>query len=408
MTLEDIDLELYNYQLDIHRIAEYPKETRDGSRLLFVDKKNNYCKEYLFEESVNLIPENSLIIRNSTKVLPARIFMKKYTGGNIEVLLLKPLKPFTDYQVSLNSKTPVIWECIIGGRIKNAKDLEIKHNDIILYARIHEIENNIAKIQFEWNANHLSFSEVINSIGKMPLPPYIKRESNDFDKERYQTIYAATNGSVAAPTAGLHFTDALFNQYKAKQCIIEDIVLHVGMGTFVPISSNDIHLHKMHSEKVNINISTIKSLLLALKENRNIIAIGTTSVRTIESLAWWAYKFINSNDKSKFHLALDQYEPYDSDEKFDIIHTLEQLIKYMQDNNISTLEGNTSLLISQGYKYKIINGIFTNFHLPKSTLLLLVSSFIGYDLWKTAYNYAITNSFRFLSYGDSSFLFDAK
>jgi len=405
MKLSEINLEYYNYNLDQSKIAGFPSNEREGSRLLFVDKINNIIEEFNFKDSTNLIPPNSLIIRNSTKVLPARILMKKKTGGIIEVLLLKPLKPFGEYQASLNSIIPVVWECIVGGRLKNAQYLIAEFANIILNAEILYREDNIAQISFNWSPNNISFSEVIDIIGKMPLPPYIKRESIELDKERYQTIYARYDGSVAAPTAGLHFTDDYFDEIKNKNCIIEDVILHVGMGTFVPISSDNIQNHKMHSEEIIIKKSTIELILKYLKDKMNIIAIGTTSVRTIESLIWWAAKFLQ-NPEDKFEMNLQQNEPYQLDDNFDVQITLEKLINYMKINNINEVRGHTSLMIAPGYDFKIINGMFTNFHLPKSTLLLLVSAFLGFDLWKKSYDYALNHNFRFLSYGDSTFLLD--
>lgn len=380
MNLLEIYLEDYNYHLDSEKIAGYPTETREGSRLLFIDKKNNNFKEYSFHDSINLVPKDSLIIRNSTKVLPARIIMKKPTGGLIEVLLLKPLKPYSDYQANLNSRESVVWECIIGGRIKNTKELIAKNDNLILKAEIISKNENIAEILFSWNNKKLTFSEVLDIIGRMPLPPYIKRESIDLDKNRYQTIYAKYDGSVAAPTAGLHFTDEIFQQLREKNCIIEDVILHVGMGTFVPITSDNIKNHNMHSEEVIIKKSTIEKIIKQLQENKNIIAIGTTSVRTIESLFWWAVKFKQNN--IGFYLELEQNEPYQIQNKFDKIEVLNYLIDEMNKHNINEIRGHTSLLIAPGYEYQIINGMFTNFHLPKSTLLLLVSAFLGYDLWK--------------------------
>lgn len=402
MNLSEINLEDYNYYLDSEKIAGYPTDKREGSRLLYIDKKNNTFKEYSFKDSVNLVPKDSLIIRNSTKVLPARIMMKKPTGGLIEVLLLKPLKPFNEYQASLNSKHSVVWDCIIGGRLKNTKELIVESNNVILKAEIISKSENIAEILFSWNDLDLTFSEVIDIIGRMPLPPYIKRESIDLDKKRYQTIYAKYDGSVAAPTAGLHFTDEIFQQFRDNNCIIEDVILHVGMGTFVPITSDNIENHKMHSEEVIIKKSTIELIIKQLQENKNIIAIGTTSVRSIESLFWWALKFKNS--RNSFTLELEQNEPYEMHQNFDKIEVLNFLLEEMNKNNVNEIRGHTSLLISPGYNYQIINGMFTNFHLPKSTLLLLVSAFLGYDLWKKSYDYAINHKFRFLSYGDSSLL----
>lgn len=406
MKLSDINLEDYNYFLDSEKIAGYPTDKREGSRLLFIDKKTNDFREYSFQESVNLVPKNSLIIRNSTKVLPARIMMKKLTGGLIEVLLLKPLKPFNEYQANLNSKESVIWECIIGGRIKNTKELISENIGLTLTAEIQSRSENISEISFNWSNKNLTFSEVIDIIGRMPLPPYIKRESIDLDKKRYQTIYAQFDGSVAAPTAGLHFTDDIFNQFRKNNCIIEDVILHVGMGTFVPISGDSIENHTMHSEEIIISKKTIELIINHLKQNKNIIAIGTTSVRTIESLYWWAVKFKQNN--IGYHLELKQNEPYQIQNNLDKIEILSHLLDEMTLNNINEIRGHTSLLIAPGYEFQIINGMFTNFHLPKSSLLLLVSAFLGYDLWKRSYDYVINNNFRFLSYGDSSLLIEEK
>ncbi len=407
MKLNDINLSDYDYHLDINKIAGYPINLREGSRLLYVEKNSNSIKEYLFSDVINLIPNDSLIIRNSTKVIPARILMKKNTGGIIEVLLLKPLLPYQDYQLSLNSKTAVVWECIVGGRIRNINELSIEYNNICLSAEILNKVDNIAQISFRWNDDKLTFSDVINSFGKMPLPPYIKRESTDDDRLRYQTVYAKFDGSVAAPTAGLHFTNNLFDKLKDNGIAINDVVLHVGMGTFLPISSDNAKEHKMHSEEILIKKDTIEQIVIHLIGKKNIIAIGTTSVRTIESLFWWAVKFINNPTRS-FYLDLSQEEPYVLSERYDALFVLQKLLELMTDNDIYEIHGQTSLMIAPGYNFKVINGMFTNFHLPKSTLLLLVSSFLGYDLWKRTYDYALSNNFRFLSYGDSSLLLNHK
>lgn len=397
----NINLNDFDYNLPTDKIANYPLEDRSSSKLSLVNRINGDISHHNFKEITNLLPLDSVLIRNNTKVLPARIFLNKSTGGLIEILLIEPIEPSKDYFINLNSNDNIVWKCLFGGRLKNQKQLFFHNNNIDLVANIiKKLEENIIIVKFDWKQKNLSFIQVLDEIGKMPLPPYIKREALEIDKERYQTVYAKSLGSIAAPTAGLHFTDSIFSKIKSKNIDIIDITLNVGLGTFNPVKCEDVKEHIMHQELINITIDSIKKLYNSIIQNKKIICIGTTSVRTIETLFWWALK-IKQNKFENFYL--NQYESYElkNDLKKNI---LEELINYLEKNNINNIIGETQLFIVPGYDFKIVDGIITNFHLPKSTLVMLVAAFLGYSLWRKSYIEALNNDYRFLSYGDSSFL----
>lgn len=397
----NINLNDFDYNLPTDKIANYPLEDRSSSKLLLVNRINGDISHHNFKEITDLLPLDSVLIRNNTKVLPARIFLNKSTGGLIEILLIEPIEPSKDYFINLNSNDNIVWKCLFGGRLKNQKQLFFHNNNIDLVANIiKKLEENIIIVKFDWKQKNLSFIQVLDEIGKMPLPPYIKREALEIDKERYQTVYAKSLGSIAAPTAGLHFTDSIFSKIKSKNIDIIDITLNVGLGTFNPVKCEDVKEHIMHQELINITIDSIKKLYNSIIQNKKIICIGTTSVRTIETLFWWALK-IKQNKFENFYL--NQYESYElkNDLKKNI---LEELINYLEKNNINNIIGETQLFIVPGYDFKIVDGIITNFHLPKSTLVMLVAAFLGYSLWRKSYIEALNNDYRFLSYGDSSFL----
>lgn len=397
------DLELYNFELDDNKIARFPLNKREESKLLYVNKKNKTIREFKFNDSIELIPNNSLILRNSTRVLPARLYLNKKTGATIELLLINPILP-NNYPENLKSNEPVIWECMFGGRIKNTKLITTSKNDLMLNAEIISKNENIINVEFSWNRK-VSFSEIINSFGNIPIPPYLKRQSEDLDKIRYQTVYAKNDGSVASPTAGLHFTDNIFQNIRNKNCEIIDLTLHVGIGTFLPITNNNILNHSMHNEYIEITKNNLELLFENLKNKNKIIAIGTTSVRNIESVYWWALKnYINKTELT--NIELYQNDAYQLPNNYTATEVFEYLLNYMNNNDISKISGTTHLFITPHYKFKVINGMFTNFHLPKSTLVILVATFLGNQLWQNTYKYALDNNFRFLSYGDSSLLID--
>lgn len=406
--LPQINISDFDYYLPKDKIALFPTEKRDLSKLLFYNINNDTILHKQFNDITNLIPQKSLLILNSTKVISARIFMKKPSGGKCEILLIEPLLPNHDPALIMSSKEKCVWKCMIGGRnIKIDMKLSLLiDNKFNFSAIILEKEQNYAKIEFNWDFSY-SFSEVISEIGKIPLPPYIDRDSNQNDKDRYQTIYANFDGSIAAPTAGLHFTNDIIKKLENNNINIKNIILHVGPGTFVPVSNDDIRLHTMHDELAIINKSTILAIKYNLENNHSIIAVGTTSVRTIETLFWLGFQLYLNNDFNLQNFYFEQDIPYFLSSKYNLISPLKSInviLNYMSEKNLNMIYGKTKLFIVPTYKFQFINGIITNFHLPKSTLLLLISAFLDENKWLKIYENALKNDYRFLSYGDSSFL----
>ncbi|MDR0927093.1 MAG: S-adenosylmethionine:tRNA ribosyltransferase-isomerase [Ignavibacteria bacterium] len=390
-----LDLTDYDYNLPADNIALQPLENRYDSRLL-VFGGSTKIEHSTFRNIANYIPANSILIRNSTKVIPARLILHKQTGGAVELLCIEPILPSNDPQIAMTAMGSCKWECIVGGRNVN---VGMELNADFLTANILERYENKAVVEFRWN-NNTTFAQTIDAIGKIPLPPYIKRDANEDDKYRYQTVYANIDGSVAAPTAGLHFSQNTFNALKAKNIDIAEVVLHVGPGTFVPIDTS-IAEHKMHNEQFFVSRNTIETLANNYaKENGFIVATGTTSLRTLESLYWSGVKLLRKEPLGN----IAQNYPYSINADYSSEEAFARLHKYMADNGMDMLNGRTQLFITPGYKIRTINALITNFHLPKSTLLLLVSAFIGIDNCKQVYAEALKENYRFLSYGDSSLL----
>ena len=395
------------YHLPGEKIALHPLEKRDQSKLLIY--KNGEIKEGIYKNIADHLPANSLLIFNNTKVIPARILFKKETGGTIEIFCLAPFEENTEYTSVMSKNTSVKWKCMIGGASKwkgggLTKKINLKNEEVILTATLKQKLADAYVTEFSWQPSHYSFSEIIEQAGEVPLPPYIKRDVEENDKERYQTIYAEHKGSVAAPTAGLHFTQEIFSSLKNKNIKTDFVILHVGAGTFKPVKSATMQLHEMHAEWIDVSVSTIENILNNLKEN--IIAVGTTSLRTIESLYWMGIKSYLYNDCSLQELEIKQWEVYEeplSVQNIDANVALASLINWMKKNKQQRLFIKTQILIAPGYKFKIADALITNFHQPKSTLLLLVAA-ITKD-WKKIYEYALNNNFRFLSYGDGCLLF---
>ena len=432
--LPKINLDEYNYELPHDKIAEYPLEDRSSSNLLFADSRRKKISHHKFEQLPELIPSDSLLVFNTTKVIPARLLLNKPTGGLVELLLIEParnnpLTPFdkgeliSDPQAALSSKGESTWLCIIGGkRVKEGLtlyvEIEIQNNPLTsfdkgeqlrLNAEILERKGNEGVVHFSWTPDNLTFAELITFLGKIPLPPYIKREVEIEDKRWYQTVYANSNGSVAAPTAGFHFTDDIISQLKKKNIKTENIVLHVGPGTFKPIDVDDVLEHEMHSERISISKETLENILDYLKTTNNVrvIATGTTTLRTLESLYWIGCKILSNNNNIYDIHTLKQWEAYEISNQHKLpsnIEALETLLHYMTGNKLTDFTARTSLFIVPGYEFKIVNGLITNYHLPKSTLILLVAAFVGKEFWKEIYDSALNNDYRFLSYGDSSLI----
>ncbi len=398
-----INIEDYNYNLTEQRIAKFPLPKRDESKLLVY--KKGKIHESVFNAIDELLPEDSLLVFNETKVIQARLKFFKETGAKIEIFCLEPFEPTSEIQLAFQQKSPVAWKCFIGNAKKWKKgslkiELEIEGKKVIFSAKRSGMEGEAHLVEFSWDAD-CTFSQILESVGLVPLPPYLNREAEKEDKTRYQTIYARHDGSVAAPTAGLHFTDRVFQKLSAKNIKTDRVILHVGAGTFKPVSSEKISEHEMHTEKIIIKKSTLENLLNY--QNRKIIVVGTTTVRTLESLYWFGAKlWVDGNQEFK----INQWDPYQ--EKYQLSQPVEEVLKlvlsFMQKNSLDEVRGETQLMIAPGYEFKIVDTLITNFHQPKSTLLLLVSAFIGDD-WKKVYDFAMQNNFRFLSYGDSCLFF---
>jgi len=394
----------FTYSLPEDRIAKYPLVEREASKLLIY--KEEKIDEDIYRNIADHIPSSSLLVFNDTKVVEARLLFQKSTGGVIEIFCLEPHEQYPDITTAMLQHEKVSWHSLIGGasKWKHRQVLEKKINynskDLVLNARYIEKEVDSFIVELSWNDLSLSFAEVLHLFGATPLPPYIKREAEISDAERYQTVYAHYEGSVAAPTAGLHFTEAVFNRLKEKKIQKDFITLHVGAGTFKPVKTELMKDHEMHAEYFTVSKITIQNLIDHL--DKNIIAVGTTSLRTLESLYWLGMK--KSMDNRPQTIEITQWEVYDHKEKMiSAKEALENLINWMTLKDLDNLTAKTQIIIAPGYQFKIVNGLITNFHQPLSTLLLLVAAFIGKN-WKDAYNYALENNYRFLSYGDGSLL----
>ena len=398
----------FTYSLPDEKIAAFPLEQRDASKLLIY--KNDAIEESTYQQIADYLPNNSLLIFNNTKVIQARILFQKPTGGIIEIFCLEPYEVINEYTTVMSKTGSVKWKCMIGGVSKwkegfLEKQLVINNEQLIIRAELFEKLSDAYVVKFSWQPSSYSFSEILLLIGEIPLPPYIKRKAADDDKERYQTIYAAHDGSVAAPTAGLHFTSDIFSSFKKKNITTDYVTLHVGAGTFKPVKAAVMEDHEMHAEWIDVNILTINNIISNL--NNTIVATGTTSLRTIESLYWLGVKTIIDPNISYDKLINDQWDVYEdplANTSYSPGESLTALTILMKKNNTERVVTKTQILIAPGYQFKIAKILITNFHQPQSTLLLLVAAAIG-DSWKKVYQYALENDFRFLSYGDGSLLY---
>jgi S-adenosylmethionine:tRNA ribosyltransferase-isomerase len=388
----------YDYALPATQIAEFPLEQRDRSRLLVY--KQGQISDDQFTSLPHYLQAGSTLVLNNTRVIEARLFFKKDTGAVIEIFCLSPHTPAPIHE-ALGAQQETSWYCLIGGASKWKpgqilhKEVTINGETVALNARFVGKSGEQFIIAFNWNTHH-SFSEVLHAAGSIPLPPYIKRKAEDKDAERYQTVFARHQGSVAAPTAALHFTEQVFEQLEKKAILPHYITLHVGAGTFKPVKTETIEGHHMHAEKFSVSATTLQQLIDA----DTIVAVGTTSLRTLESLHWIGIKVKQGNND----FTLDQWEAYDlAENKATYKESLQALLDYLLKNGAAELQCETSLLIMPGYPFQSAKALVTNFHQPKSTLLLLVAAFIGED-WKKVYTHALENNYRFLSYGDSSLL----
>ena len=403
----NINIEDYNYYLPPQRIAQFPLENRDESKLLFCNISKRKIEHYTFKDISQLIPQNSLLIRNITKVFPARFYLTKPSGGKVEILLEHPADVNAIPQNLLFQQSPQIWSCIVrGNNINPGLELFLK-NEIVnlnLSAKIISIKEGKRDIEFSWQPSELTFADILSNIGQIPLPPYIHRKPLELDKNRYQTIFSEVVGSVAAPTAGFHFTPEIINSLEKSGTELAEITLHIGSGTFAPLKSSNVIEHNMHYEQIIISKSFIKQLINFIeKKSGYIIHTGTTTVRTLETLYWLGVK-AHLNKLQNFNLTQWEWIHLSKESDIPLLKSLYSLLSYLESNNINQVIGETQLFIIPGYKYKTCDGLITNFHLPKSTLLLLVAAFTGKDLFKQIYQEALANNYRFLSYGDASFL----
>ena len=432
--VQNISIEDYNYPLPEERIAKYPLAERDASKLLVLN--NDKITSSNFRNIGDFLPKDSLLIFNETKVVRARLQFTKESGAAIEIFCLEPITGNGDYQLAFSGKSPSRWKCLVGNsrRWKNetlCRDVTpvasqsvtpvasqsvtpmasqsvtpvasqsvtpMASQNVTLYAKRIEKNDNYSVIEFSWDPAHLSFAEVLESSGEIPLPPYLHREAEESDRERYQTVFAKYEGSVAAPTAGLHFTNNLIEELKDKGIFFEEVTLHVGAGTFRPVSSETIGEHEMHSETIVVKKSCVKNLINNC--DKTIIPVGTTSMRTIESLYWIGLMLLEEGLEER-SLHLDQWFPYKERESLPSAEeSLSTILEYLEKHEMNELHASTALMIAPSCKINVAKALITNFHQPKSTLLLLVSALIG-DKWKEVYQYALDNDFRFLSYGDS-------
>lgn len=396
----NIEIAEYDYNLPDERIAKYPLAQRDTSKLLLY--RQGKITHDTFGNLPAYIPSGSLMIFNNTKVIQARLRFRKETGATIEVFCLEPESP-NDYQLIFQQTQECSWQCLVGnsGRWKSGvlkQQFTVNGNNVTLCAERIEA-GAVNKVRFTWDGG-CSFAELLEVAGELPIPPYLNRKTEEKDKETYQTVYSKIKGSVAAPTAGLHFTPAVMQALCAQGVNLAEVTLHVGAGTFKPVKSDSIGEHEMHEEYIEVSLELLKKLVAA---GGSAVAVGTTSVRTLESLYYLGTIVHNNPDIPEEQLHVSQWMPYDGNDKLTTMEALEALVGYIERRETDRVHSHTQIIIAPGYKYHIVKAIVTNFHQPKSTLLLLVSAFVGGD-WKNIYDYALANDFRFLSYGDSSLL----
>ena len=399
--IDEIRIEDYSYDLPDDRIAKYPLPERDSSKLLKYTEGT--VNEYRFRDIASLIPEGSLMIFNDTKVVPARLHFQRATGAHIEIFCLEPVFP-AEYATMFAVTGACRWKCIVGNVKRWKNDLLDLYNpednqeisSLGLKASLVERQGETSIVEFTWNGE-VPFSKVLEMGGSVPIPPYLNRETEAVDLERYQTLYARYRGSVAAPTAGLHFTEKVMQEIRERGTDTDTVCLHVGAGTFLPVKSSLVSEHNMHREPFTVTVELLEKLL---DRNRKVVAVGTTSVRTLESLYYAGVKCIENGTPDD----ISQWEPYEREYPYTVEESLSAIVRYLKKNGLPALNIGTRIIIVPGYRFRIVDILVTNFHQPQSTLLLLISAFVNGD-WHRIYDYALGNSFRFLSYGDSSILF---
>lgn len=401
--IPEIRIADFAYPLPEERIAKYPLERRDSSKLLVY--KDGSVEDKIFRDLPSYLPEGSLMIFNDTRVVPARLHFQRESGAHIEIFCIKPNDP-VEYNTSFSARNTCSWKCVIGNSkrwkgdtlryfipegadAEEAKNLELK-------ASLERLDTKTGIVRFDWNGD-ASFSDVLDICGKVPIPPYLNRDTEPIDSERYQTLYAHIRGSVAAPTAGLHFTEEVLEAIRGKSIDTENVCLHVGAGTFLPVKTETITGHPMHREPFSVS----RELIRKIRDRKGkLIAVGTTSVRTLESLYYVGASIIETGHPED----VQQWAPYERDYTYSLEETLDAIINYLDKEGIEEIKAETRIIIVPGFEFRVVDMMVTNFHQPESTLILLVSAFVGGD-WKTIYDYALAHDFRFLSYGDSSLLY---
>ena len=397
-----IKISEFNYPLPDERIAKFPLSNRDESKLLVY--RQGEVSEDRFTSLPDYLEAGEMMVFNNTKVIQARLHFRKETGALIEVFCLEPIQP-NDYALSFQQTQKCSWLCMVGN-LKKWKEgslkrtIEVKDKTITLTATRGECRGTSHWIDFEWDDDTLTFADVLEAVGELPIPPYLNRETQESDKQTYQTVYSKIKGSVAAPTAGLHFTERVLKALDEKGIDREELTLHVGAGTFKPVKSEEIEGHEMHTEYISVNRRTIEKLIA---HGGKTIAVGTTSVRTLESLYYIGIKIHQNPEANQEELHIKQWMPYEPHPALTPVESLQEILDYLNRHGMEALHTSTQIIIAPGYEYKIVKKIVTNFHQPQSTLLLLVSAFVKGD-WKKIYDYALSHDFRFLSYGDSSLL----
>ncbi len=404
MDTKHIQIKDFNYNLPDERIAKFPLAKRDNSKLLLY--RHGEVTEDVFHNIAQYLPKGALMVFNNTKVIQARLHFRKETGALIEVFLLEPYMP-ADYEQMFQTTGHCSWLCMIGnlkkwkeGSLKRTFD--VKGKEVTLVAERKEDVHKSYRVDFSWDASDVSWAELLDAVGELPIPPYLNRETQESDKTTYQTVYSKIKGSVAAPTAGLHFTPEVLADIDRHGIDREELTLHVGAGTFKPVKSEEIQDHEMHTEYICVHRQTLEKLI---RHEAKAIAVGTTSVRTLESLYYIGVKLEKTLDLSEEELHVRQWEPYENAVAKPItpLKAIENILAYLDKHGLSALHASTQIIIAPGYEYNIVKMLVTNFHQPQSTLLLLVSAFVHGD-WRKIYDYALAHDFRFLSYGDSSLL----
>lgn len=399
--IPEIRIEDYNYALPDDRIAKYPLSERDASKLLHY--RDAIPSAEKFTDISKFLPEGAMMVFNDTKVVPARLHFQRETGAHIEIFCLEPVYP-QEYVTMFEVTDRCRWKCIVGNVKRWKSDILHLYNpegdpsvaEMNLHAELLERAGETSVIEFTWS-NGVPFSKVLEICGSVPIPPYLNRETEDVDLERYQTLYAKYRGSVAAPTAGLHFTERVLESIRTRNIDIDTVCLHVGAGTFLPVKSSLVSEHTMHREPFVVTLNFLRKLM---ERKGKLIAVGTTSVRTLESLYYVGVKCLEKG----FPEDVCQWEPYERVYEWSFEEAISAIIGYMSDHSMESIQLGTSIIIVPGYKFRVVDILVTNFHQPQSTLLLLISAFVGGD-WKNIYDFALGNGFRFLSYGDSSLLF---